>query len=186
MVDSTLPRFTLISGPAGSGKSRWAEHLAARSGLDVIYIATGPILEDDPSWQERLRRHRDRRPPDWDLWEVGGDLSPALARLVPGQLALIDSLGTWVAAHLEADQVEWWGCSEVLLEQVRIGEAHLLMVGEECGWGVVPPTAVGGRFRERLAALQQRLAAEADASWLVIHGRALDLRSLSLPVPGVP
>ena len=186
MVDSTLPRFTLISGPAGSGKSRWAEHLAARSGLDVIYIATGPILEDDPSWQERLKRHRDRRPADWDLWEVGGDLSPALARLVPGQLALIDSLGTWVAAHLEADQVEWSGCSEVLLEQVRIGEAHLLMVGEECGWGVVPPTAVGGRFRERLAALQQRLAAEADASWLVIHGRALDLRSLSLPVPGVP
>ena len=186
MVDSTLPRFTLISGPAGSGKSRWAEHLAARSGLDVIYIATGPILEDDTSWQERLQRHRDRRPPDWDLWEVGGDLSPALARLIPGQLALIDSLGTWVAAHLDVDQAEWSGCSEVLLEQVRIGEAHLLMVGEECGWGVVPPTAVGGRFRERLAALQQRLAAEADASWLVIHGRALDLRSLSLPVPGVP
>jgi adenosylcobinamide kinase/adenosylcobinamide-phosphate guanylyltransferase len=186
VVDSNLPRFTLISGPAGSGKSRWAEHLAAHSGLDVIYIATGPILEDDASWQERLRRHRDRRPPDWDLWEVAGDLSPALGRLVSGQLALIDSLGTWVAAHLEADQGEWSGCCQALLEQVRIGAGHLLMVGEECGWGVVPPTAVGGRFRERLAVLQQQLAAEADASWLVIHGRALNLTSLSLPVPGVP
>jgi len=186
VVDSTPRRLTLISGPAGSGKSRWAEHLATHSGFDVIYIATGPVLEDDPSWQERLRRHRDRRPPDWDLWEVGGDLSAALARLVPGQLALIDSLGTWVAAHLEADQAEWSGCCQVLLEQVRIGEGRLLMVGEECGWGVVPPTAVGGRFRERLADLQQRLAAEADASWLVIHGRALDLMSLSLPVPGGP
>jgi len=186
VVDSTLPRFTLISGPAGSGKSRWAEHLAASSGLDVIYVATGPILEDDFSWQERLRRHRDRRPTEWHLWEVGGDLSPALARLVSGQLALIDSLGTWVAAHLEADQAEWSCSCQVLLEEVRIGEGHLLMVGEECGWGVVPPTAVGGRFRERLADLQQRLAAEADASWLVIHGRALDLMSLSLPVPGGP
>ncbi|MCX5957972.1 MAG: bifunctional adenosylcobinamide kinase/adenosylcobinamide-phosphate guanylyltransferase [Cyanobacteria bacterium] len=186
VVDSTPPRFTLISGPAGSGKSRWAEHLAASSGLDVIYVATGPILEDDFSWQERLRRHRDRRPPEWHLWEVGGDLSPALARLVSGQLALIDSLGTWVAAHLEADHAEWSGCCQALLEQVRNGEGRLLMVGEECGWGVVPPTAVGGRFRERLADLQQRLAAEADASWLVIHGRALDLMSLSLPVPGGP
>jgi adenosylcobinamide kinase/adenosylcobinamide-phosphate guanylyltransferase len=45
---------------------------------------------------------------------------------------------------------------------------------------------VGGRFRERLAALQQQLAAEADVSWLVIQGRALDLTRLSLPVPGTP
>lgn len=186
MVDCTLPRFTLVSGPAGSGKSRWAEHLAAQSSLDVIYIATGPKLDDDPSWQERLRRHRDRRPPDWLLWEVGGDLSSALVRLVSGQLALIDSLGTWVAAHLEADQDEWAECCQLLLEQVRISEGQLLMVVEECGWGLVPPTAVGGRFRERLADLQQRLAAEADASWLVIQGRALNLMSLSLPVPGLP
>ena len=186
VVDPIRPRLTLISGPAGSGKSRWAEHLAASSGLGVVYIATGPSLENDPSWQERLRRHRDRRPPDWDLWEVGGDLSPALARLLPEQLALVDSLGTWVAAHLEADQAAWSHCCEALMNRVRLGDGHLLMVGEECGWGVVPPTAVGGRFRERLAALQQLLAAEADASWLVIHGRALDLMSLSLPVPGGP
>lgn len=186
VVDSSHPRFGLITGPAGSGKSRWAEHLAERSGLDVIYIATGPLLEDDPSWQERLRRHRDRRPPEWDLWEVGGDLASALGRVLAGQLALVDSLGTWVAAHLETDHAEWSDCCQALLEQVRIGEGYLLMVGEECGWGVVPSTAVGGRFRERLADLQQRLAAEADASWLVIHGRALDLMSLSLPVPGGP
>ena len=184
MVEPLVPRFTLISGPAGSGKSRWAEHLAETSGLAVIYIATGPTLEDDPSWQERLRRHRDRRPPHWELWEVGGDLSAALARLLPGQLALVDSLGTWVAAHLEADQAAWSRRCQTLLDLLRLGEVPLLMVGEECGWGVVPPTEVGGRFRERLAALQQQLAAEADASWLVIHGRALNLMSLSLPVPG--
>ena len=185
MVDPPLPRLTLISGPAGSGKSRWAEHLAETSGLDVIYIATGPLLEDDLSWQERLRRHRDRRPPHWHLWEVGGELSEALTRLLPGQLALVDSLGTWVAAHLDADQAAWSCRCETLLDLIRLGEVHLLMVGEECGWGVVPPTEVGGRFRERLAALQQQLAAEADASWLVIHGRAINLMSLSLPVPGV-
>ena len=184
MVEPPFPRFTLISGPAGSGKSRWAEHLAETSGLAVVYIATGPTLENDPSWQERLRRHRDRRPPHWELWEVGGDLSAALARLLPGQLALVDSLGTWVAAHLEEDQAAWLRRCQTLLDLVRLGEVPLLMVGEECGWGVVPPTEVGGRFRERLAVLQQQLAADADASWLVIHGRALDLMSLSLPLPG--
>ena len=180
------PRLGLISGPASSGKSRWAEQLAQRSGLDVIYIATGPLLADDPAWQERLRQHRDRRPPHWELWEVGGELSAALARLMPGQLGLVDSLGTWVASHLETDQAGWEVCCQTLLERVRMVEGHLLMVGEECGWGVVPPTEVGGRFRERLGSLQQALGAEADASWLVIAGRALDLMSLSLPVPSGP
>lgn len=186
VVDLPTPRLSLISGPAGSGKSRWAEHLARSSGLEVIYLATGPCLQADPSWQERLRKHRERRPAQWQLREVGGDLAPSLAGLVSGQLALVDSLGTWVAAHLEDDQAAWSRRCLGLMESLRLGQGHLLIVAEECGWGVVPATAVGGRFRERLAALQQQLAAEADVSWLVIQGRALDLTHLSLPVPGMP
>jgi adenosylcobinamide kinase/adenosylcobinamide-phosphate guanylyltransferase len=42
---------------------------------------------------------------------------------------------------------------------------------------------IGGRFRDRLGGLQQRLQPLAQASWLVIQGRALDLHALSQPVP---
>ena len=84
------PHLTLVSGPSRGGKSRWAEHLAAHSGLAVIYLATGPCLPDDEAWQERLRRHRLRRPPAWGCREVGGELAAELGRLLDGQLGLVD------------------------------------------------------------------------------------------------
>ena len=174
--------LTLISGPAGSGKSRWAEQLAEASGLQVVYLATGPLLLDDADWQERLRRHRGRRPESWCCREVQGALAEALSELGPRQIALVDSLGTWVAAHLELSEPEWGERCEALLAAVGRARAPLLLVCEEVGWGLVPPTLVGGRFRSRLTAVQRRLAEAAQASWLVLQGRALDLRALGVAV----
>lgn len=179
-------QLTLVSGPARSGKSRWAEHLAQGSGLAVVYLATGPLLPEDPAWQARLEQHRRRRPPEWRSLEVEGALAPALAKLQPGEIGLVDSLGTWVAAHLHRDGEAWRLCCEELqlaLQQVR---CPIVMVCEETGWGVVPATAAGGRFRDRLGRLQQELAGDADASWLVLQGRAIDLLRLGHPVPGTP
>jgi adenosylcobinamide kinase/adenosylcobinamide-phosphate guanylyltransferase len=156
------------------------------SGGAVIYVATGPNLPDDPSWQLRLHRHRQRRPANWEIWEVGADLAPALQRLTVGSLGLVDSLGTWVAAHLEQDSACWVQLRNELIEVIAAGGAPLVVVVEECGWGVVPATAAGGRFRERLGELQQRLAVQAGASWLVVQGRALDLNSLGIALPGEP
>mgnify|MGYP003338869068 CR=1 FL=1 len=81
--------LTLICGPAGGGKSRWAEHLAGCSGRDVVYLATGPLLPDDDDWQRRLERHRRRRPPQWICWEVGADLAAALTQLQAGEIGQI-------------------------------------------------------------------------------------------------
>lgn len=180
------PQITLICGPAGGGKSRWAEHLAHSSGQQVIYLATGPLLPDDPDWQHRLERHRQRRPPHWSCREVEGELAPALADLNVGEIALIDSLGTWVAACLESSTPEWQQRCGDLLAALRLSAAPLLLVCEEVGWGVVPSSEAGGRFRTRLAELEQRLMAEASAAWLVLGGRAIDLFLLSQPVPPVP
>lgn len=175
--------LTLVCGPSGGGKSRWAEHLASRSDRQVIYLATGPQCPGDADWQQRLERHRRRRPPGWGLQEVGGDLAPALSQLQPDQLGLIDSLGTWVAAWLDCEQEPWLEHCRLLQVAIRDCRAPLLLVVEEVGWGVVPHTAIGERFRRRVAALQRQLMAEAGAAWLVVAGRALDLQRLAEPVP---
>lgn len=175
------PHLTLVSGPAASGKSRWAEHLAQRSGNSVVVLATGPDLPDDRSWQERLERHRQRRPPSWRTLEVGADLSAALLTLKASDLALVDSLGTWVAAHLESDAARWQEQVAVLLQSVRLTLGPVVMVCEETGWGVVPSTAAGGRFRDRLGELQQHLSPLCDAAWLVLQGRPIDLARLAQP-----
>jgi adenosylcobinamide kinase/adenosylcobinamide-phosphate guanylyltransferase len=177
------PPLTLISGPAGGGKSRWAEDLAARSGRQVVVLATGPLLPDDADWQERLRRHRFRRPPAWQCREVEGALAEALRDLNAGEIGLVDSLGTWAAAHLELAEAAWRERCEALIEALAATEAPLLLVCEEVGWGLVPSSEAGGRFRNRLPPLQRRIAARADACWLVLQGRAIDLGQLGSPVP---
>jgi adenosylcobinamide kinase/adenosylcobinamide-phosphate guanylyltransferase len=150
----------------------------------VVYIATGPLLPEDPAWQARLALHRSRRPSHWRSLEVEGALASALGELKDGEVALVDSLGTWVAAHLDQQREAWQGCCEELQRAIRLCRCPLVLVCEETGWGVVPATVAGGRFRDRLGRLQQRLAAHADASWLVLQGRAIDLLRFGLPVPG--
>jgi len=173
----------LVCGPSGGGKSRWAEHLAAGSGRAVVYVATGPLLPGDADWQRRLERHRRRRPVSWSCLEVAGELAPALADLTADQLGLVDSLGTWVAAWLESEERVWvMRCQELLATLSRC-RAALVLVGEEVGWGVIPATAAGYRFQARLTALQLQIAGGCDAHWLVVGGRALDLRRLGEAVP---
>lgn len=184
-MPSPLPPITLVSGPAASGKSRWAEHLALTSSLSVVVLATGPDLPDDPSWQRRLHRHRQRRPASWRTLEVGGELSAGLLELKQGELGLVDSLGTWVAAHLEREGTAWQEQVGTLVTTFQLLRSPVVLVSEETGWGVVPMTASGGRFRDRLGELQQRLAPLCDAAWLVLQGRAINLSQVALPVPPI-
>ena len=69
------------------------------------------------------------------------------------------------------------------MEQLAGMGQTCVVVIEETGWGVVPPTRIGGRFRDRLGSLAQILDRQADSAWLVLQGRAVDLHALSQRVP---
>lgn len=189
MIAVLIEGLVLVCGGSRSGKSRWAEHLAASSGRSVLYLATAGRRPDDPSWCERLERHRQRRPAGWGCLEVEGQLSGALRTLQqPGHpqrdhLLLIDALGTWLAHHLDADTAQWLQLQQELLAALAAHRAPVVLVCEEVGLGVVPPTAIGCRFRDRLGELSQRLMAQSQGSWLVLAGRALNLHELAVAVP---
>ena len=175
-------RLILVSGPARSGKSRWAEHLLNNHPL-VTYIATAAARPEDLDWQQRLDAHRQRRPEHWTVAESGGELVEAMKTMVPGQAVLIDALGGFVAHHLELDASDWSLLCERLIASIASSRCICVLVIEETGWGVVPPTRIGGLFRDRLGALAQDLDRIADAAWLVVQGRALDLHGLGCLVP---
>ena len=182
LVSGVDSRLILVSGPARSGKSRWAEHLLQNHPA-VTYIATAATRPDDPDWQNRLQAHRDRRPTHWRVAESEGALVSYLETLPPGQSVLIDSLGGFVAHHLELDSTAWSQLCERLIASLLSSRCTCVLVIEETGWGVVPPTRIGGLFRDRLGALAQQLDRAADAAWLVLQGRALDLHGLAQIVP---
>jgi adenosylcobinamide kinase/adenosylcobinamide-phosphate guanylyltransferase len=175
-------QLILVSGPSRGGKSRWAESLLANDPF-VIYVATGMKRDDDPAWVERLRIHRERRPSHWSLLEPGPDLIQSLQTTEPRQSVLVDSLGGFVATHLDMDGPAWTKHSDNLITTLAHLSSKCIVVIEETGWGVVPATQIGGLFRDRLGQLAQQLDQIADLSWLVLQGRAVDLRAISHPVP---
>ncbi|KKI99202.1 bifunctional adenosylcobinamide kinase/adenosylcobinamide-phosphate guanylyltransferase [Prochlorothrix hollandica] len=186
IAPAPCPTLTLITGPARSGKSEWAEHLAhqaAQTGLQITYVATAQRDPQDAAWCQRLEQHRQRRPPTWRTLEVPQDLATVLQAATGQDCLLIDSLGTWVANHLDHTPSQWQSLATDLGHQLRLTQGACIVVGEETGWGVVPPTAIGGLFRDRLGGLIRSLGGLAQRVYLVAGGHALDLRQWGEPLP---
>ncbi|ERN41936.1 adenosyl cobinamide kinase/adenosyl cobinamide phosphate guanylyltransferase [Rubidibacter lacunae KORDI 51-2] len=178
-----MQRITLITGPASSGKSEWAEHLAAASQRAVTYVATARTNPDDAEWQLKIARHAARRPSHWRTLEVPVALPAVLQAADATDCLLVDSLGTWVANGLENDAAVWEAAIASLIDSLESTAAAVIFVAEETGWGVVPAYPLGRQFRDRLGQLVRRLAASADTVQLVTGGYVLDLSALGMPLP---
>jgi len=136
----------------------------------VAYIATGQVT--DPDMAERIALHRARRGPAWVTVEAAGTNLAAVLDDVQGP-ALVDSLGTWVAAHpdLDPDVVNL----QAALRVRRDRGDDTVLVSEEVGLGVHAPTKVGRRFADVLGGLNRTVADAADEVLLVVAGRVLPL-----------
>ncbi|MEM9904306.1 MAG: bifunctional adenosylcobinamide kinase/adenosylcobinamide-phosphate guanylyltransferase [Cyanobacteria bacterium P01_D01_bin.44] len=172
----------LITGPARSGKSEWAEHLAHQSKQAVVYVATSRVDPGDVEWQARLDKHRARRPNHWRVCEVPVELVQVLQGATPDQCLLIDSLGTWLANLIELDDVVWQQYQDQFIKAVRTAVCDVILVGEETGWGIVPAYPMGRTFRDRLGGLVRQVGAIATSVYLVTGGYALDLKQLGMAI----
>lgn len=168
----TVPPVTLVLGGTRSGKSavaeRMATEIAARTASAVTYVATASVYDDDMA--ARVAAHQARRPPSWATVEVHepGEL-PAVLRRARG-VVLLDSLGTWVAAAPEM-VVD----AGALTAALRARTGPTVVVSEEVGLAVHPPTAAGRAFTDALGSLNQAVAGIADRALLVVAGRTLEL-----------
>lgn len=178
-----MSKVILVTGPARSGKSEWAEILAIESQLAVIYVATAVENSDDQEWQQRIQQHKRRRPQDWVTLEMPYELSTALADAKPNICLLVDSLGTWVANLLEQDELTWQNIVQEFLETVQLVAADMIFVAEETGWGVVPAYPTGRTFRDRLGSLVRQLGGISQEVYLVTGGHVLNLSVLGSPLP---
>lgn len=178
-----MTKIILVTGPARSGKSEWAETMAAGSGKPVIYVATGEVDPSDLEWQNRIERHKNRRPANWKTVEVPIDLSAVVRSADRSNCLLIDSVGTWTANLLEQEAAVWEQTQQDLLASLKVAIADVILVGEETGWGVVPAYPAGRLFRDRLGTLVRHIGAIADPVYLATGGYVLNLTDLGTPLP---
>jgi adenosyl cobinamide kinase/adenosyl cobinamide phosphate guanylyltransferase len=187
-------RRTLVLGGIRSGKSEYAEELAALrvTATRVTYVATARPDPADRAFAARLDRHRARRPADWGLAEVGDgpDTLPALlAGAGPEETLLVDDVGGWVAALLAGPDAaaprpaEGFDPGERLAAAVRASHARVILVSPEVGLSVVPATAAGMAFADALGATNRAVAAACEAVVLVIAGNAVPVKG-ALAGPG--
>jgi adenosylcobinamide kinase / adenosylcobinamide-phosphate guanylyltransferase len=178
-----LGQLILVTGPTRSGKSDWAEALAARSQQLVLYMATSLSDPNDLEWQSRIEAHRDRRPQVWKTLEVPHALSNAICEAPSQCCLLIDALGTWVANCLEQSAESWYQTEAELLEALHCSPNRIILVAEEVGWGIVPAYPAGRLFRDRLGELVRHVGAMSDQVYLVTAGYALEIKQLGQSVP---
>ncbi len=185
----------MILGGARSGKSAMAERMAREMGGRVTFVATAQPLDEE--MRRRIAKHREARPAEWRTVEEPLDLPVALKKATAeSDVVLVDCLTLWLSNQLcriEAPEGSqgWHEATEGLarelersasqmVEAVRSAEATALLISNEVGLGLVPPTTLGRAYRDLLGLVNRRLAAEADQVLLMVAGLAVDLKQLSV------
>ena len=160
----------LILGGMRSGKSRLAEQRAQASGLAVTVIATATA--DDTEMRERIRHHRERRPPEWATVEEPLALAAALAaHAAPERCLVVDCLTLWLTNLLCAPDPQRLASErEALLAALPDLPGQIILVGNETGMGVIPLGELSRRFCDEAGRLHQELAQRCERVIFTVAG----------------
>jgi adenosylcobinamide kinase/adenosylcobinamide-phosphate guanylyltransferase len=178
-------RLTLILGGARSGKSAYAQRLAAERGSHVLYVATAEAGDDEMA--ARIAAHRAERPAHWQTLEAPRQVGSAI-RVVAGDagVVLIDCL-TLLASNViaplpepvtgEAAESALNAEVDELLAAYAESAAEWIVVSNEVGLGLVPPFPLGRAYRDALGRANQRLAGVADEVLFMVAGLPMRVKS---------
>jgi adenosylcobinamide kinase/adenosylcobinamide-phosphate guanylyltransferase len=136
--------------------------------------------------RDRIARHRAERPREWLTVEEPLDVAETCRRLVPQlDLIVVDCLTVWVANLMDRGRDDAAILSDADELAAVLGErgVSLIVVSNEVGEGVHPPTEIGLRFRDLLGAVNQRIAAAADLVTLMVAGIPVPIKRAT---PGPP
>lgn len=170
-----------ISGGSKSGKSLWAQRIAAGYGAPLYYIATMIPVDDED--RARIRRHRQARA-GWGFqtMECGRDVLRCLDECDPGGAFLLDSVTALLAnAMFAPDGVHpdaHLRLADALCEFVRRAP-NTVIVSDNIYDGALRYDATTEAFRKGLAYIDARLAQacddvyEAVCGQLVVHKGAM-------------
>lgn len=178
-------KLILILGGARSGKSKFAEGLAARLHKTVTYLATSRV--EDSEMLERIAAHKARRPGDWKTVEEDIEVPRTLRGIKGEGSIIIDCLTVWLSNLLyKTEGTKDINAEEYILKQVdeliiaaKSVTSHVLVVSNEVGMGIVPAFPAGRKYRDIAGKANQKLAEAADEVYLVVAGLPLELKSLS-------
>jgi adenosylcobinamide kinase/adenosylcobinamide-phosphate guanylyltransferase len=177
-------RRIFVLGGVRSGKSRFALRTAKElaAGGPVRFIATAVRDSGDSSLSRRIDRHQAERPKGWATIEEPLDLAAALSGPGDEQVALVDCLTLWLSNIMaQCGDADAPGFSERARSEVEQRAAalttalnsqrrHVILIANEVGSGVAPPTTLGNVFADLQGGTNQLAAAHATEVYHLVAG----------------
>ena len=163
-----MKRIILITGGQRSGKSTKAEELALSLSDNPVYLATAHVWDDE--FRERVRRHQERRGPQWTNIEEEIYLS---RHDLTDRVVVIDCVTLWLTNFFFANDSN----VDKSLEQAKAEfdaftnhDATYIFVTNEIGLGGVSENALQRRFTDLQGWMNQYIAQKADEVILMVSG----------------
>ena len=162
-----MRRVILITGGQRSGKSSYAEQLALGLTNRPVYVATAHVWDDE--FRERVRRHQERRGPQWTNIEEEKLLS---RHDLTGRVAVVDCVTLWLTNYFfdSSDVDQTLREVEAEFDRFTAHDATFIFVTNEIGCGGVSDNAVQRRFTDLQGWFNQYVAAHADEVVLMVSG----------------
>ena len=187
-------KIFLVLGGARSGKSEFAEKLMYHStGKRKGYIATSQILDDEMRY--RVILHRQRRPADWQTFEVMHGAGEEMGHILEeADAILFDCITMYVnnmlMDHMKGITVETLGVSDLntlqealekdltlMFERISsVSDKEIIFVSDELGMGIVPANAMSRVYRDLVGLANQYVAKRADKVYLSVAGITVELK----------
>ncbi len=168
MTEKAIPISVLVLGGARSGKSAFAERMAADCGLKKIYLATGRAF--DGEMEDRIAKHQQDRGEGWTTIEEPLKLAETLTNnSKPDRIILVDCLTLWVTNLMMAKKNLEAEC-ETLCQCLDNLKGPVIFVSNEVGQGIVPDNKMARAFRDHAGRLHQMIASKAETVYFVTAG----------------
>lgn len=176
--------LTYITGGIRSGKSEFAEQLAATNGGTVLYVAFG--MEIDTEMKKRINTHKERRPIEWGTLEETNQLVKYQSVYQAYDVILVDCISSWLANKCmevpEKELKEECSKADIInevkewLNKIQADQRQMIVVSNEVGLGGIAISPLGRFFQDILGIVNKMIAQEADFAYAVFSGIPLRLK----------
>ena len=163
-----MKKIILITGGQRSGKSTKAEELALSLSNNPVYLATAHIWDDE--FRERVRKHQERRGPEWTNIEEEKYLSK---HDLTGRVVVIDCVTLWLTNWISTETADIDAiltAAKKELDKFTAPDATYIFVTNEIGLGGVSTNQLQRKFTDLQGWMNQYVAQAADEVILMVSG----------------